>query len=78
MLVWDGEKIVQVGITSNGYECARSRHPGRYTRVSEYLKWIESISGIKPNSGTFVGAKPVVPDWYKDRLREFDEDDLNK
>lgn len=78
LLVWDGEKIVQVGITSSGAGCALNKHPGNYTRVSRYLDWIEKNSGIKPNSGTYVGGKPVLSTEYLDRLSEFDEDDLSK
>ncbi len=32
------------GLTAYGYECALAGHPGVYTRVSPYIKWIKSIT----------------------------------
>lgn len=35
----------QIGITSYGYECGDSSRPGVYTRVSQFLDWIEDQTG---------------------------------
>ncbi|MCY3671268.1 MAG: serine protease [Alphaproteobacteria bacterium] len=41
----DSGRYVQVGVVSWGIGCARPGNPGIYTRVSQYIGWIQSHTG---------------------------------
>lgn len=40
------ETLIQVGIVSFGYGCARHGIPGGYVRVSKYINWMRSVGAI--------------------------------
>ncbi|KAG8198975.1 hypothetical protein JTE90_001775 [Oedothorax gibbosus] len=42
LMYQDGSQWYAVGVVSFGYSCARRGLPGGYTRVSEYVDWINS------------------------------------
>ena len=45
------------GITSFGYRCAEPRNPGVYTKVTNYVSWIENI--IKNDDARFDVRMPA-------------------
>ena len=36
----------QIGVVSKGQKCGDKRLPGIYTRVSNYLDWIKSVTNV--------------------------------
>ncbi|GLH11932.1 Serine proteinase stubble [Gryllus bimaculatus] len=41
LMIGEGDYTVVVGVVSAGIGCGRYRLPGLYTRLSEYVTWIE-------------------------------------
>ena len=40
-------RLVLTGITSTGMGCARKNTPGRYTKVSAFINWIERVKQLR-------------------------------
>lgn len=44
LVVRQNGRATLIGIISWGHKCADAKYPGVYTRVSQYIKWIDSIN----------------------------------
>ncbi|KRY34988.1 Serine protease 30 [Trichinella spiralis] len=57
---------VQMGIVSFGDGCARKDHPGIYTKVPHYVKWIYNQAAKLPDSSTSSEIGEEKPDYSND------------
>ena len=61
MLQGSNRKWMLVGIVSWGHRCGEPGFPGVYTRVSQYLAWIENNLGSRKESSTIKpSSNPIV------------------
>ncbi|KRX62547.1 Serine protease 30 [Trichinella sp. T9] len=60
------DTFVQMGIVSFGDGCARKDHPGIYTKVPHYVKWIYNQAAKLPDSSTSSEIGEEKPDYSND------------
>ncbi|KRY23879.1 Serine protease 30 [Trichinella patagoniensis] len=60
------DTFVQMGIVSFGDGCARKDHPGIYTKVPHYVKWIYNQAAKLPDSSTSSEIREEKPNYSND------------
>jgi len=71
LLIQKDSKWLQVGIVSFGEGCAAPGYPGVYTKISNYLGWIETAKSSTPSP-----EQPDTPDENDPGEADYDEENI--
>lgn len=56
-----GNRVIQYGIVSYGYDCGKKDLPSVYTEVHHYVDWIkQTTGGISPARNTLTSKRPAA------------------